>query len=305
MKSSRRRCARSSGLQPSGTSAFSRRVICRHSRATGRIPGHNSTTLAHWVQSSSAPTSCLGSIGTRCTRAHRTWTERRSCSSSRTATVPAVTSTCSSTSSGCGSKTCWSRTADAASSARHWRMCMHPATLHRHEPLRRARGAWGIGSIMAMLLAVVVATPIAAVSAQLTPDSSGYLTTADGARLFYEIHGHGRDTVIVPAGALLAPHLAMLRDHLTLVFYDPRGRGQSDWIADPKRLTMGHEVRDLEAVRAGLGISRAGVIGFSYLGLVTALYAADHPDRVTRLAQLGTLAPDELKIGRASCRARV
>jgi len=175
---------------------------------------------------------------------------------------------------------------------------MDPATLRRDDPPPRARGAWRTGSIMAMRLAVVVASPIATGSAQLTPDSSGYLTTADGARLFYEIHGHGRDTVIVPAGMLLAPHLATLRDDLTLVFYDPRGRGQSDWIADPKRLTMAHEVRDLEAVRAGLGISRAGIIGFSYLGLVTALYAADHPDRVTRLAQLGPLAPDELTSSR-------
>ncbi|HUQ82797.1 MAG TPA: alpha/beta hydrolase [Gemmatimonadaceae bacterium] len=134
--------------------------------------------------------------------------------------------------------------------------------------------------------------------AQMPPDSSGYLTTADGARLFYEIYGKGRDTVIVPAGVLLSPTLSVLRDNLTLVFYDPRGRGKSDWIADAKRLTMADEVRDLEAVRATLGISRAGVIGFSYLGLVAALYAAEYPDRVTRLAQLGPMAPDELTSSR-------
>jgi pimeloyl-ACP methyl ester carboxylesterase len=64
-------------------------------------------------------------------------------------------------------------------------------------------------------------------------------------------------------------------------------------VADPKRLTMADELRDLETVRSGLGISKAGIVGFSYLGLVTALYAADHPDRVARLAQLGPMAPDE------------
>ena len=56
---------------------------------------------------------------------------------------------------------------------------------------------------------------------------------------------------------------------------------------------MADEVRDLEAIRAGLGISRAGLLGFSYLGLMTALYVADHPDRVSRFAQLGPVAPDE------------
>jgi pimeloyl-ACP methyl ester carboxylesterase len=129
--------------------------------------------------------------------------------------------------------------------------------------------------------------------AQAKPDSSGFITAADGVRLYYAIYGVARDTVIVPGAALLAGQLSSLRDGLTLVFYDPRGRGRSDWVADAKRLTMADELRDLETVRSSLGISKAGVVGFSYLGLVTALDAADHPDRVARLAQLGPIAPDE------------
>lgn len=128
---------------------------------------------------------------------------------------------------------------------------------------------------------------------QPKPDSSGYITSGDGARLYYAIYGSARDTIIVPGGVLLADALHSLRDGFTVVFYDPRGRGRSDWVADSKRLTMGDELRDLEAVRAGLGISKAGILGFSYLGLMTALYVADHPDRVTRFAQLGPVAPDE------------
>lgn len=139
----------------------------------------------------------------------------------------------------------------------------------------------------------LVASSRSAANAQPKPDSSGYITSSDGARLYYAIYGAARDTVIIPAGVMLASALHPLRESLTLVFYDPRGRGRSDWIADPKRLTMAEEVRDLETVRAGLGISRAGVIGFSYLGLMTALYVADHPDRVTRFAQLGPMPPDE------------
>ena len=131
------------------------------------------------------------------------------------------------------------------------------------------------------------------VHAQPKPDSSGFVTAADGVRLYYAIYGAARDTVIVPGAALLAGQLSSLREGLTLVFYDPRGRGRSDWVADAKRLTMADELRDLETVRSGLGISKAGLVGFSYLGLMTALYAADHPDRVARLAQLGPMAPDE------------
>lgn len=130
-------------------------------------------------------------------------------------------------------------------------------------------------------------------SAQSPPDTSGFIDTADGARLYFEIYGKSRDTLIVPAGVLLAPSLSMLRDNFAVVFYDPRGRGKSAWIPESRRLTMENEVRDLEAVRGALEISKAGLIGFSYLGLAAALYAADFPDRVTRVVQLGPLAPDE------------
>ena len=145
----------------------------------------------------------------------------------------------------------------------------------------------------ACLTAAALVAVAAAALAQPKPDSSGYVTAGDGARIYYAIYGSGRDTIIVPGAALLAVPLTSLSTDFTVVFYDPRGRGQSDWVADAKRLTMGHEIRDLEAVRAKLGISKAGLIGFSYLGLMTALYAADHPDRVTRLAMLGPVAPDE------------
>jgi pimeloyl-ACP methyl ester carboxylesterase len=151
----------------------------------------------------------------------------------------------------------------------------------------------GCATILFGAMAVAAPAPC-----QPKPDSSGYVTTADGARLYYAIYGSGRDTVIVPAAALLAGQLAFLREALTLVFYDQRGRGRSDWIADPKRLTMADEIRDLEAVRSALGVSKAGIVGFSYLGLVVALYAADHPDRVTRLAQIAPMAPDEATASR-------
>ena len=151
----------------------------------------------------------------------------------------------------------------------------------------------GTARFARVALGIVLISPFSAVQAQPTPDSSGFITSADGARLFYAIYGQAKDTVIIPLGALLAQHLSVLREDVTLVFYDPRGRGKSDWIADPKRVTMADEVRDLDAVRAGLGISRAALVGFSYQGLVTAIYAADNPTRVTRLAQLGPMAPDE------------
>jgi pimeloyl-ACP methyl ester carboxylesterase len=142
------------------------------------------------------------------------------------------------------------------------------------------------------LAAAIVAVGSTSAAAQ-KPDSSGYITARDGARLYYEIYGKARDTVIVPGAALLAASLAPLQSELTLVFYDPRGRGRSDWIPESKRLTMDNEVADLEAIREGLEISKAGLIGFSNLGLMAALYTLDYPTRVTRLAQLSPMEPNQ------------
>jgi len=160
---------------------------------------------------------------------------------------------------------------------------MNPAT---------RRGACVRQSLSALAIGCTFAVPRTAWS-QPHPDSSGFIASGDGARLYYAIYGKGRDTVVVPAGVLLALYLSPLREDVTVVFYDPRGRGQSDWVPDANRLTMADEVRDLEAIRSGLGISRVALVGFSYLGLVAALYAADHPERVSRLALLGPMAPDE------------
>jgi len=168
---------------------------------------------------------------------------------------------------------------------------MYAAT-HRFNGLRFRRTAARTCPALAASAMLATAAPLRAV--QPPPDSSGYVPIDGGARLHYAIYVGGVDTVIVPGGMLLAKHLAPLREEFTLVFYDPRGRGRSDWIGDRRRLTMADEVRDLETVRRELRIGRAALIGFSYLGLVTALYAAEHPDQVTRLAQLSPMAPDEL-----------
>jgi proline iminopeptidase len=66
---------------------------------------------------------------------------------------------------------------------------------------------------------------------------------------------------------------------------------------DSTRLGIDHEVRDLEFVRAQLGLDRLTLIGWSYLGAVVALYAAEHPNRVDRLVQIGPMPPSDELVG--------
>ncbi len=125
----------------------------------------------------------------------------------------------------------------------------------------------------------------------------GYIPTDNGTRLFYQKIGKGKKAVIVPGRLFLFNDFKGLADEFTLIFYDMRGRGLSDSIPDEKRsqlLGIHHDVKDVERVRNYFGIKKFSLIGYSYLGLMTAMYAMDYPGRVERIVQLG---PVPLKFG--------
>ena len=121
----------------------------------------------------------------------------------------------------------------------------------------------------------------------------GYVASTEGLRLFYQLVGNGPDTVIVPAASWLAADLEPLAEEHTLLCYDQRSRGQSDAAVDDSQLGMEFEVSDLENVRQHLGVEMCALIGHSYLGAVTTLYAAAHPERVSRLLLIGPMSPRE------------
>ena len=123
-----------------------------------------------------------------------------------------------------------------------------------------------------------------------------FLRAADGVRLAYAVHGSGPPLVNV---ACWLSHLQFDWDspvwrHLledlgsfsTLVRYDERGSGLSDWHIDDYSLDA--RVKDLEAVIDHLGLGRVALLGMSQGGPVAIAYAAQHPDRVSHLVLLGT-----------------
>jgi proline iminopeptidase len=122
-------------------------------------------------------------------------------------------------------------------------------------------------------------------------DQDGYLLTEDGVRLYFTVFGESSTTVVIPGAAWAAADLAPLARNHRLVFYDQRGRGRSDAVADPSKIGIEHEVRDLEAVRLNLKLERLSLMGWSYLGGVVALYAANHPMRVEHLCLMCSMAP--------------
>ena len=78
------------------------------------------------------------------------------------------------------------------------------------------------------------------------------------------------------------------RDH-TLIRYDERGCGLSDW--EVEEFSVDAWVRDLEAVVEAAGLDRFALLGISQGGPVAIAYAVKHPERVSHLDPLRHLRP--------------
>ena len=141
-----------------------------------------------------------------------------------------------------------------------------------------------------MRLAILVAAlglAAAAPARDAEPVRSGTVTTAPGVSIHYERYGSGEDFVLVP-GRLFMPEMrGLARPNRSLILYDMRNRGRSGRVEDVGLLNVMTDVEDVEALRRHFGAESVSLVGYSYLGLMVALYASKYPDRVERLVQIG------------------
>jgi DNA-binding SARP family transcriptional activator/alpha-beta hydrolase superfamily lysophospholipase len=122
-----------------------------------------------------------------------------------------------------------------------------------------------------------------------------FCTAPDGVRLAYATTGQG--PVLVKAANWLSHleydwenpvwrhWLAGLARHNTLVRYDERGCGLSDWDVDD--FTLDSWVLDLEAVVDALSLERFPLLGISQGAAIAVEYALRHPEKVSRLILYG------------------
>ena len=130
-----------------------------------------------------------------------------------------------------------------------------------------------------------------------------FTTSPDATRIAYAIAGNGPPLVKV---ANYMGHVEydwdspvwghwleeLTRSH-TLIYYDERGSGLSDWNAED--VSFEAWVRDLEAVVDAAGLRRFPLFAMSQAGAVAVAYTARHPDKVTRLIVHGAYARGWLK----------
>ena len=130
-----------------------------------------------------------------------------------------------------------------------------------------------------------------------------FCKSADGVRLAYATAGKGPPLVKVSnwmshlefdwRSPVWRPFLDGLAARRTVIRYDERGCGLSDWNAPD--LSLESWVRDLESVVDVMGLRRFALLGISQGGSIAISYAVRHPERVSHLVIYGGYARGRLK----------
>ena len=136
----------------------------------------------------------------------------------------------------------------------------------------------------------------------------GFCTAPDGVRIAYATIGNGPP--LVKAANMLS-HVELdshspvwrhwwqeLTKNHTVIRYDQRGCGLSDWSVDDLSFSAG--VRDLETVVEALGHAEFVLLGISQGAPVSIEYAARHPAKVSHLVLHGAYARGGARRGQAS-----
>lgn len=119
----------------------------------------------------------------------------------------------------------------------------------------------------------------------------GYVEVSPDLKLFYRSVGEGTQTVVIPGECVLWPDLEPLARDRRLLLCDTRHRGRSDRVEDLSLISLDADISDIESIVHALDLESFSLIGWSYLGMVGALYAMRHPDQVERLIIGGNLPP--------------
>ncbi len=130
------------------------------------------------------------------------------------------------------------------------------------------------------------------------PDEAGYAETADGLRLYWEVHGSGATTVVLLPPAPIShsriwkAQLHYLARHHRVVVYDGRGNGRSDSPDLSGPWLDGWYAADCLAVMDATATEAAVLGGICGDGIWPSVQiAADHPERVLGIVALAPGVP--------------
>src|SRR3954468_13760083 len=114
----------------------------------------------------------------------------------------------------------------------------------------------------------------------------------DGVNIYYEVHGSGPPLLLThgysSTSGMWQGQIAALSKHHTLILWDMRGHGQSDYPGDPAAYSEALTVADIAALLDEVGAKNAIVGGLSLGGYMSLAFYRAHPDRVRALLIIDT-----------------
>src|SRR5436305_10809436 len=114
----------------------------------------------------------------------------------------------------------------------------------------------------------------------------------DGVNIHYEVHGSGPPLLLThgysSTSAMWQGQIAALSKHHTLVLWDMRGHGQSDYPADAAAYSEALTVGDMAALLDKIGASSAIIGGLSLGGYMSLAFYRANPERVRALLIIDT-----------------
>ncbi|HYI09974.1 MAG TPA: alpha/beta hydrolase [Thermoanaerobaculia bacterium] len=128
------------------------------------------------------------------------------------------------------------------------------------------------------------------------PLSAATFESHDGTTLYYEIVGKGEPVLLLSGGPgfspeYLRPIAEKLRDKYSFVLFHQRGTGKSVVEKLDGKLALPSLVGDLEALRKELKLEKLTLAGHSFGGILSMMYARQHPDRIRALALIDAGGP--------------
>jgi proline iminopeptidase len=129
------------------------------------------------------------------------------------------------------------------------------------------------------------------------PLSAATFKSHDGTTLHYELVGKGEPVVLLSGGPGFSPeYLRPIADRLggkfQFVLFHQRGTGKSVIETHTaETLAVAKLVGDLEALRQELKVEKMTLAGHSFGGILTMMYARQHPERIRAIAFIDAGGP--------------
>ncbi len=114
----------------------------------------------------------------------------------------------------------------------------------------------------------------------------------NGVKIHYEVHGKG-PAILLSHGysatsAMWRGQIEVLSKDHTLILWDMRGHGQSDYPENPSLYSEEATVGDMAAILDAIGVKRAMIGGLSLGGYISLAFHLAHPERAQALLIIDT-----------------